>query len=418
MIKIFKFGGASVKDAEGVKTLAKILSLYHSEKILIVVSAMGKTTNSLEKIAESYVRKNPDVQELFNEVRQYHENILAGLFENGSNPVFNDVANAFLEIDWILEDEPHPDYDFNYDQIVSVGELVSSCIVGAYLNSIGLKTKWIDARGLIHTDNRYREGKIDMEKTSASIQNLREILAEQYLITQGFIGGTSENFTTTLGREGSDYSAAIFASCLGAESLTIWKDVPGVLNADPKVFKDTKVYSHIPYVEALEMSYYGASVIHPKTIKPLQNARIPLFVKPFTNPEDKGTRIDGEPDFDTSFPAIIVKKEQVLLSLRASDLSFIDEAVLSNIFNALSLSNIKINMMQVSALSLSICTDYNESKFRRLLDDFSAFKVKYNIGLELITIRHYSRLDIEKTIANRTVLLEQLSRITAQFVLR
>ena len=418
MIKIFKFGGASVKDAEGVKSLAKILSLYKSEQILIVVSAMGKTTNSLEKLAESYVKKTPDVQLLFNDVKQYHENILSGLFEDRSNPVFDDVANAFLEIDWILEDEPHPDYDFNYDQIVSIGELVSSRIVGAYLNSVGIKTKWIDARGLIHTDNRYREGRIDIDRTYASIQNLREILIEQYVISQGFIGGTSENFTTTLGREGSDYSAAIFASCLAAESLTIWKDVPGVFNADPKMFKDAKVYSHIPYVEALEMSYYGASVIHPKTIKPLQNAAIPLFVKSFSQPEDNGTRIDGEPDFNTSFPAIIVKRDQVLLSIRSPDLSFIDEVVLSSIFNVLSSANIKINMMQVSALSLSICTDYYESKFRQILEELSSFKVKYNTGLELITIRHYSRLDIEKTIANRTVILEQLSRITAQFVLR
>ena len=418
VIKIFKFGGASVKDAEGVRTLANILSLNKSDEVLIVVSAMGKTTNSLEKLVESYVNKAPNVQQLFNEIKQYHEGIITGLFEDQNDPVFDDVANAFIEIDWMLEDEPHPDYDFNYDQIVSIGELVSSRIVGAFLNSAGLKTKWIDARGFIHTDNRYREGRIDMDKTTSAIQSLRGTLTEAFVITQGFIGGTSENFTTTLGREGSDYSAAIFASCLGAESLTIWKDVPGVLNADPKLFNDTRVYSHIPYVEALEMSYYGASVIHPKTIKPLQNAGIPLFVRPFMQPGESGTRIDGEPDFDKSFPAIIVKKEQVLLSLRSPDLSFIDEAVLSNIFQALSSANIKINMMQVSALSFSICADYNEAKFRRLLEELSGFKVRYNTGLDLITIRHYTRSDIDKIITQRTVLLEQLSRNTAQFVLR
>ena len=418
MIKIFKFGGASVKDAEGVKTLANILSLYKSDEVLIVVSAMGKTTNSLEKLVESYVNKAADVQQYFGEIKQYHEDNITGLFADHSNPVFDDVANAFIEVDWMLEDEPHPDYDFNYDQIVSIGELVSSRIVGAYLNSIGINTKWIDARGFIHTDNRYREGQIDLAKTTAAIQSLHGVLAEQFVITQGFIGGTSENFTTTLGREGSDYSAAIFASCLGAESLTIWKDVPGVLNADPKLFNDTKVYSHLPYVEALEMSYYGASVIHPKTIKPLQNAGIPLFVRPFMQPGESGTRIDSEPDFDKSFPAIIVKKEQILLTLRSADLSFIDEAVLSSIFNALSLANIKINMMQVSALSFSICTDFNELKFKRLLNELSRFNVRYNTGLELITIRHYTRADIERIIAKRTVLLEQLSRNTAQFVLR
>ena len=418
MIKIFKFGGASVKDAGGVRALANILLSNKSENILVVVSAMGKTTNSLEKLTESYVHGKPDVHQIFEEIKQYHDNILSELFEDRKHPVFDDVANVFIEIDWILEDDPHPDYDFNYDQVVSIGELVSSRIVGAYLNSAGIKTKWVDARGLIHTNNRYREGKIDMEKTLAAIQGLKEALNEQFIITQGFIGGTSENFSTTLGREGSDYSAAIFASCLGAGSLTIWKDVPGVLNADPKLFNDAKVYSHIPYREALEMSYYGASVIHPKTIKPLQNAGIPLFVRPFMQAVETGTRIDSEPDFDRSFPAIIVKKEQVLVSVRSSDLSFIDEAILSQIFSVLSSLNIKINMMQVSALSLSICCDYDEAKFNRLLKELSGFKVRYNTGLELITIRHYTRPDIEKIVADRTVLLEQLSRNTAQFVLK
>jgi aspartate kinase len=418
VIKIFKFGGASVKDAEGLKTLGNILLLHKSEKILVVVSAMGKTTNALEKLTESYAQGKPDVHTIFEEIKQYHNSILNDLFEDRKHPVFDEVANAFIEVDWILEEDPHPDYDFNYDQMVSIGELVSSRIVGAYLNSIGIKTKWMDARGLIHTDNRYREGKVELEKTLAAIQGIKGTLDDQLIITQGFIGGTSENFTTTLGREGSDYSAAIFASCLGAESLTIWKDVPGVLNADPKLFNDTKVYSHIPYREALEMSYYGASVIHPKTIKPLQNAGIPLFVRPFMQPAESGTRIDSEPDFDKGFPAIIVKKDQVLLSVRSADLSFIDEAILRDIFSVLSSINIKINMMQVSALSLSICCDYNELRFNRLLNELSAFKVRYNTGLELITIRHYTRPDIDKILANRTVLLEQLSRNTAQFVLK
>jgi len=418
VIKIFKFGGASVKDAEGVKTLANIMLANKSDQILIVVSAMGKTTNSLENLTESYVNQKPDVHLLFDEIKQHHENILTGLFKDRSHSVFDEIANAFIEIDWILEDEPHPEYDFNYDQLVSIGEIVSSRIVGAYLNSIGIKTKWMDARGLIHTDNRYREGKVDLDKTCISIQNVAAILNEYCIISQGFIGGTTENFTTTLGREGSDYSAAIFASCLNAESLTIWKDVPGVLNADPKLFDDTRAYGHIPYVEALEMSYYGASVIHPKTIKPLQNAGIPLLVKPFMKPDENGTRIDGESDFDRSFPAIIVKKEQVLLSVRLADLSFIDEAILSQIFALLSSINIKINMMQVSALSLSICFDNHDVKFKSLLKELSDYKVRYNTGLELITIRHYSRQDIDKITANRFILLEQLSRNTAQFILK
>ncbi|SKB33601.1 aspartate kinase [Daejeonella lutea] len=418
MIKIFKFGGASVKDAEGVKTLANILELHKSDKILIVVSAMGKTTNALEKLTKSYVAQNEDVHQVFDEIKQYHEQIMNDLFEDKNHSVFNDVANAFIEIDWILEEEPHPEYDFNYDQIVSIGELVSSRIVGAYLDSIGLKTRWVDARGMIHTNNTYREGKIDLDKSRSAIKGLTDTLQDQFIITQGFIGGTSENFTTTLGREGSDYSAAIFASCLGAESVTIWKDVPGVLNADPKLFENSRVYSHIPYVEALEMAYYGATVIHPKTIKPLQNAGIPLFVKPFMQPQDSGTCIDGQPDFDKELPAIIVKKEQVLVSIRTSDLSFIDEASLGTIFSSLSAINIKINMMQVSALSLSLCCDFNEARLERLIKKLSDYKIRYNTGLDLITIRHYTRADIDKLTSNRSVLLEQTSRNTAQFVLK
>lgn len=418
MIKIFKFGGASVKDAEGVKTLSGILNLNKNDQILIVVSAMGKTTNALEKLTQSYVDKNADTHQILDEIKQYHENIMYGLFGDRNEPVFNDVANTFTEIEWILEEEPHPDYDFNYDQIVSIGELVSSRIVWAYLNSIGLKTHWVDARGLIHTNNDYREGKIDIEKTRTAVQASKGVLHDQFIITQGFIGGTSENFTTTLGREGSDYSAAIFASCLEADSLTIWKDVPGVLNADPKLFGSTQVYSHIPYVEALEMAYYGATVIHPKTIKPLQNAGIPLFVKPFMQPEDSGTLIDGSPEFDKSIPATIVKKEQVLVSVRTSDLSFIDEATLGLLFSSFSSLNIKINMMQVSALSLSICCDYNEKRLDRLIKKLPQFKIRYNTGLDLITIRHYRRSDLDKLLANRTILLEQTSRNTAQFVLK
>jgi aspartate kinase len=407
-----------VKDAEGVKTVADILLLNKSDKIMIVVSAMGKTTDALEKLTESYVSQKPDVHELFEGIKEYHNNILNELFDDRSHPVFDEVANTFIEIDWMLEDAPHPEYDFNYDQLVSVGELVSSRIVAAYLNSRDVKTKWLDARGLIHTDNTYREAKIDMNKTFAATRGLMDLLNDQFIITQGFIGGTSENFTTTLGREGSDYSAAIFASCLRAESLTIWKDVPGVLNADPKLFSDTQAYSHIPYVEALEMSYYGATVIHPKTIKPLQNAGIPLFVRPFMQPHESGTRIDGTSVFDKSLPAIIVKREQVLLSIRSFDLSFIDEAILSNIFSILSSLNIKINMLQVSALSFSLCCDHYEGKFKNLIEKLSDFDLRYNTGLELITIRNYTRAEIEKITSRRTILLEQLSRNTAQFVLK
>ncbi|MGB4774220.1 MAG: aspartate kinase [Daejeonella sp.] len=420
MIEVYKFGGASVKDAEGVINLAKIIALNNKEPLLIVVSAMGKTTNALEKLADAYVSQSNNLYKLFEEIKNYHQQILTDLFKDRSHPVFDDIANAFIEIDWILEDEPHPDYDFNYDQLVSVGELVSSKIISAYLNFTGLNTQWIDARGYIQTDNTYRDGQVDWEKTCEAIQNtLPQILQKNIIVTQGFIGGTSENFTTTLGREGSDYTAAIFASCLKADQVTIWKDVPGVLNADPKLFNDTVKYHELPYSEALEMSYYGATIIHPKTIKPLQNANIPLLVKPFLNPADSGTIISELAKNITDIPAIIVKKDQLLVSLSAKDFSFITENHLSEIFKALADAHIKVNLMQISALSFSVCFDRNEKRFKELSESLeSVFKIKYNTDIELITIRHFKPDLIEELSVNRTVLMEQFSRNTAQLVLK
>lgn len=420
MIQVFKFGGASVKDAEGVKNLASIIRLHADQPLLIVISAMGKTTNALELLTEAYVNRAGNTHQLFEEIRDYHEDILGELFDDPQHPVFDDIANTFIEIDWMLEDEPHPDFNFNYDQIVSVGELISTKIVSAYLNYAGLKNQWIDARSYIQTDNTYREGKVDWDKTCAAIQaRLPQILKESSIVTQGFIGGTSENYSTTLGREGSDYSAAIFASCLHAQDLTIWKDVPGVLNADPKLFKDTQKYTALPYAEAMEMAYYGASVIHPKTIKPLQNANIPLFVKPFSEPQQEGTVIHNEAVDVTQIPAIIVKKNQVLVSLSTKDFSFISEDHLSDIFRAFAESRIKINMMQISALSFSVCFDWDIPKFsllnQRLQEDF---KIRYNTDLELLTIRHFRRELLSRLTEGKVILMEQLSRNTAQLVLK
>ena len=277
---VFKFGGASVKDAEGLVNLVKVVKKFDGNKILIVVSAMGKTTNALEKLVNAYFNQNINLNQIFDEIKQGHEDILKQLFEPGHS-VFDEVANTFVEIDWIIEEEPQDSFDFIYDQIVSIGELVSTRIVNAYLNINGIKSQWLDARGFIHTDNTYREGQVQWNKTQKSIiERVPKLLEKGIVLTQGFLGGTSENFTTTLGREGSDYSAAIFAACLGAESVTTWKDVPGILNADPKHFKDTIKFDELTYNEAIEMTFYGASVIHPKTIKPLQNAHIPLLVKP------------------------------------------------------------------------------------------------------------------------------------------
>jgi len=420
VIHVFKFGGASVKDAEGVKNLSKIVVLNKDKQVLIVVSAMGKTTNALEQLATAHFNRSEQMPQLFETVKTYHHHLLTNLFGDSNHPIFDQIANTFVEIDWILEDEPHPDYDFNYDQIVSIGELVSTRIVSAYLNHIGLNNQWIDARDYVHTDNTYREGIVDWKKTCQHIQtNLIPILKNQLAITQGFIGGTSENFTTTLGREGSDYTASIFASCLKAESVTIWKDVPGVLNADPKLFENTQKYDELSYSEALEMTYYGASVIHPKTIKPLQNAHISLLVKPFSHPHEPGTTIHNIPYTHDIEPAIIVKKDQVLVSLMTKDFSFITEDHLSAIFGSFAHARIKINMMQVSALSFSVCFDWDGLRFDKLnslLQD--QFKIKYNTALELLTVRHFNRDLIEQLSSGKIILMEQFSRNTVQMVLK
>lgn len=416
---VFKFGGASVKDANGITNLANVVDQYKSDQLLIVVSAMGKTTNALETLTKAYVDGSENMHAIFEDIKQYHYSIMAELFE-ASHPVFNEVANTFVEIDWMIEEEPQDDYDFIYDQIVSIGELVSTRIVAAYLNKAGLKTQWVDVRGYIHTDNTYREGTVLWDKTRESIsKNIPVLLDKGFVITQGFLGGTSENFTTTLGREGSDYTASIFASCLGAESVTTWKDVPGVLNADPKYFEDTVKFDELSYNEAIEMTYYGATVIHPKTIKPLQNANIPLLVKPFGDPTAPGTVIGGNINPVFIKPVIILKQNQVLLSLSAKDYSFITENHLSDIFGRFAANNVKVNTMQTSALSFSICVDYKEEsfdKFIALFDD--AYKVRYNTGLTLITVRHYGETTLKELSRGKTVLLEQTSRNTAQVVLK
>lgn len=416
---VFKFGGASVKDTEGIINLGNIVKQYREQQLLIVVSAMGKTTNVLENLTRAYVEQRNDMHDIYEDIKSYHFNIMEGLFEHG-HPVFDDIQNTFVEIDWMIEDEPHDDFDFIYDQIVSIGELVSTRIVNAYLNTAGLASKWLDVRSYIHTDNTYREGVVDWTKTCEAIgQGIPQLLQNSIVVTQGFLGGTSENFTTTLGREGSDYTASIFASCLKAESVTTWKDVPGILNADPKLFADTVKFDELSYNEAIEMTYYGASVIHPKTIKPLQNADIPLLVKSFNQPEASGTVIkEGVVPVFTK-PVIIVKQNQVLISISATDYSFITEDHLSSIFAIFAKHHVKANVLQTSALSFSVCIDLKPERFEDLLNSLKqAFKVKYNDGLSLITLRHYKPHAVNKYIEGKEVLLEQQSRNTAQFVLR
>lgn len=419
-MQVFKFGGASVKDAEAVKNISVLLSKQSTKETVMVVSAMAKTTNALEEVCKSFINAGADLSAKVLTIKQMHLQIIHDLFTDNNTHLINDIENVFVELDWILEEPPHENNAFIYDQIVSLGEILSTKIIAAYLNYTGLPCIWVDARSYIQTDNNYQEGTVNWEETSALIQqDFPKLLSEKMIVTQGFIGGTSENFTTTLGREGSDYSAAIFAACLNATSVTIWKDVDGVLNADPKLFPNTEKFERLPYAEALEMTYYGATVIHPKTIKPLQNKLIPLFVKPFLNHAGTGTHIGQFDQMTYSIPTIIVKKEQVLMSISSRDFSFISEQNLSNILGHFAKANIKINTMQNSAMTWTCCFDYHEEKLNQIIAVLKPdFKVYYNESLSLITLRHYNQASIDEISKNKEVLIEQRSRNTVQLVLR
>lgn len=419
MIKVFKFGGFSVSTSENVKHLASIISQNGTNHLLIIVSAMGKTTDALEKLCAAFVGRSKKASELLEEIKKFHEQLITELFQNTDHPIFDDISNTFIEIEWMLEDEPHPNYDFNYDQIVSIGELVSSKIISAYLKECGLENKWLDARSFIHTDNTYREGLINREKTADSIRSLKADSVNKIFISQGFIGGTSENYTTTLGREGSDYSAAVFASALQAESLTVWKDVPGLMNADPALFSSAKKYHELPYSEALELAYYGANIIHPKTIKPLHNAGIPLFVRSFLQPEENGTKIHKMAKENTDFPAIIVKKNQVLLKISTKDFSYMDENHLSWLFDTFFKTHIKLNMMSLSALSISVCFDQDSVKLKKVTDLFvERFQFTGIEDLELLTVLYYKQEDIKKLSSGKTIIMEQFSKNKAQLIMQ
>ncbi len=419
-MKVFKFGGASVKDAEAVKNVASIIKKYDGEKLVIVISAMGKTTNGLEKVVNAYYYKNDDAGKCLDEVKKYHFDIMKKLFKP-DHSVFTTVNNFFVEVDWVIEEEPRS-YGFVYDQIVSIGELVSTAIVSAYLNDCGIKNKWIDARSCIQTDNHYRSGNIDWPLTVKLVNDV--VIASMKdntnnLIVQGFIGGTSENYTTTLGREGSDYTSAIFAHCLNAESVTIWKDVAGVLNADPKYFDDAQKLEQISYHDAIELTYYGATVIHPKTIKPLENKNIPLYVKSFIKPDSAGTVIGKDLPTKPFIPSYIFKSDQVLISIEAKDFSFIAEESLSKIFGIFAKAGAKIHLMQNSAISFSVCVDNDPFTLPDLLTELKKeFRVWYNENLLLYTIRHYNQFTLDKLAKDREILLEQRTRNTAQLVVR
>jgi aspartate kinase len=419
-MQVFKFGGASVKDAPAVENVAHILKKYSGQNTIVVVSAMGKITNLLETLTKSFFNKESNKLEIFEEVKSFHYQIVQQLFQDSSHPVYNDIENVFVELLWNIEEEPSSSFSFHYDQIVSQGEVLSTKIISHFLNSQTCHNKWLDARGIIQTDNTYREGKVDYNLSETLVQTQLMPLFEKnnLIVTQGFIGGTSENYTTTLGREGSDYTAALLAYFCNAEKVVIWKDVQGVLNADPKFFKNTKKIDELSYHDAIELTYFGASVIHPKTIKPLQNKNIPLFVRSFLKPEDEGTVIkDG--DRRNTVTSYIFKTNQILLSIQPKDFSFIAEDNLSMIFSLFSKHNVRVNMMQNSAISFSVCVDDDAYKVESLIKELQEqFKVLYNSDVELMTIRNYNPEIIAKLSENKIVLIEQRSRNTHQMVMK
>ena len=417
-MKVFKFGGASVKDAAGVKNLQHILDLYAGEQLVVVISAIGKTTNHMEKLLDAYLADSDTVWALFDELKQKHYTIAQELTADAKviTDKLDEQLNALANI---LSTRHSEQYDYEYDRIVCYGELLSTTLISTYLNMVGKKNQWIDARTIIRTDSTYREAKVDWDASEGSIQVAiaRCMMNNPIAITQGFIGGNMLNLSTTLGREGSDYSAAIIAYSLNAESVTIWKDVPGLLNADPKYYADAVKLDHIPYDEAIELSYYGASIIHPKTLKPLQNKSIPLYVKSFCEPETEGSLIsDHAPGKLT--PSYIFKRNQILISIFPKDFAFIDTDHLCEIFGILSSNRLKINLMQNSALSFSICID-NQPRVAKAIELLSQkYKIKYNEKVELITIRHYTNKLADKVVNGREILVEQRNRTTLQLIVK
>ena len=414
-MRIYKFGGASVKDANGVKNLITILNYLGSEKTLIVVSAMGKTTNSLELVVKNYFENKEELQYSLNEVFNFHNKILEGLFNDNKEQIFYDVKEVFENLRIFLKRNKSPDYSFVYDQVVSFGEILSSKIINSYLNYSNIKCNWIDARELIKTDSKYRDANLNWEITKHSIS--KKINTKLLNITQGFIASDSNNFSTTLGREGSDYTAAIFAYCLNAESVTIWKDVPGVLNADPRVFKKPQLLNQISYTEAIELAFYGASVIHPKTLQPLQKKEIPLYVKSFLNPSGNGTSISRGTKIDPLIPCFIVQRNLNLLKLSSLDFSFIVEDNISDIFQILHENKMKVDLIQNSAISFSVCVYDKYSRLKELLSILKAtFKVECTENVSLFTIRHFNENSSKEILKNNTLLLEQRTNETLQLV--
>ena len=415
-MQIFKFGGASVKDAAGVPNVAKILEKVGYAHSLIVISAMGKTTNALEVVVNNYFKAPAQLPESLQTIKDFHYQIIRELFSDENHPVYWKVDGLFAELSSFLERNKSPKHSFVYDQVIGFGELLSTTIISQYLNDNGIKNNWIDVRNLIKTDSNYRDAGINWEETQTNISN--NINKSLLNITQGFLGSDANFFTTTLGREGSDYTAAIFAYCLNAKSVTIWKDVPGVLNADPRYFQHTQLLRKIPYQEAIELAFYGASVIHPKTLQPLQQKEIPLYVRSFVNPTEEGSAVCNVASLEPKVPCFILKKDQILLSLSSRDFSFIMEEGISYIFKSLHKAQMKVSVIQNSAISFSVCVENKFDTLPELLEKLEErFKVSVTEGVTLYTIRHATEAAINEVAAGKNVLLKQVSSDTVQMII-
>lgn len=425
-MKIFKFGGASVKNGASVRNVANIINNHSDQNLVVVVSAMDKTTNALETLTEAYFNRDTDKAiQLFEQIKSFHFNIADELFENRKHLAFSTLEQIFYHLYYyLLIETPGKNYNFEYDRIVSTGEIVSTHILSHYLSDLNIAHRWFKASDLIITDSNYREAEVDWLKTENAVKsrilgyfgkNKGKVVA----LTQGFLGGTTQGFITTLGREGSDYTAAILGYTLQADEVVIWKDVPGLLNADPKKFEETIWLPNISYQEAIELAYYGASVIHPKTLKPLLKRNIPLKIKSFENPEMVGSVINQINKFDNKHPSYILKTNQILLSIFSKDFSFIAEQKLSKIFSEFARTATRINLMQNSALSFSVCFDYDKFKTPEILRNLEKlFTIKYNTNVDLITIRHFDKAKLDNILKGRELLLEQKSRTTLQWIVK
>ena len=419
-MRVFKFGGASVKDAKGIKNLASIVAKSDGD-LIVVVSAMGKMTNAFEELFKSYYDGKESIWSHFEFIKRYHYEIMEELFKS-SNPIFSEIDASFFTLEDRLQKHPSLDYDFEYDQIISYGELISTKIISGYLSKIEVENTWIDIRYLLKTDDEWRNANVDFDLSKKLMQDAFNFKDTKVYVTQGFLGGTTTNLTTTLGREGSDYTAAILASLLNAKQVEIWKDVPGILNADPQYFVGATKIDALSYREAVELTFFGAKVIHPKTIKPLQNEGIPMYVRSFIQPTASGTVIGPDsliPKTRKRIPVFVLKTNQLLITLSQPDFSFMNEENLSWIFETFNQLKMHINLIQQSALKLTVSIDKPERGGVELIEALSEeFEVRYNDGMELLTIRNYNDEAVEKELKNREVFVEQRTRSVARFIVK